>query len=566
MIRFGWFSLSVFFLSCKSLPEERRASVQFMQMATEPKATRLVATADNNRLTQAMALVESDQTCSGVLIGKAVAPESPAYLLTAGHCLMDLDDISSSQRIFRDAWPRSDRNVIHFPKGDFRIGRVMYATMKGVDLAVAEITDEENTASIFRLAERHELEDDDAKIPRALTLLQLKERGIEPLSWARELPAFGDEIRIISAAAGDEAGTDFLREHRCRHEGLADVVESIWHWSALARNNCEDILPGTSGAPILNKDSSLYAIVNTSSRNALSQDCYLGQPCELTERKFQVAAARNYGSVVLQLPFCFNNLGFFSVDEARCPLERKVHSHVISQIKTPLNPQTWKPNERRWNVVLRNLDRKSLGFRFKSVRLPEQSCQQNKGYSGTLPWSDTRLRDLAVPSEAGLYALCIVSEEEYQRNELTHTAMIILNVDSQPPQLKPRLVTHPNRQEPLMAVRKSCRNLPQSASFDRRQQCAVAVLALEIQPFEIVDFYHGWVDSKAEDCRSLKNENRGSHAHIPVNVLPAKLCVWAVDGAGNRAQEPAMFPIRAATRREIIEATDVAVDWSYREP
>ncbi len=117
-----------------------------------------------------------------------------------------------------------------------------------------------------------------------------------------------------------------------------------------------------------------------------------------------------------------------------------------------------------------------------------------------------------------------------------------------------------------MAVRKSCRNLPQAAPFDRRQQCAVAVLTLEIQPFEIVDFYHGWVDSKAEDCRYLKNENRGPQVHIPVSVLPAKLCVWAVDGAGNRAQEPVMFPIRSATRREIIEATDVTVDWSYKEP
>jgi hypothetical protein len=200
------------------------------------------------------------------------------------------------------------------------------------------------------------------------------------------------------------------------------------------------------------------------------------------------------------------------------------------------------------------------------VRLPEQSCQQSLGYSESLPWSDTRLRELPVPTAAGLYALCVVSEEDFQRDELNYAATIILNVDSQAPLLKPRLVTHPGTQEPLMAVRKSCRNLLSGAPFNRRQQCAVAVLSFEVQPYEIVDFYHGWIAPKGQDCRAVTNGMRGPQLHIPVSSLPAQLCVWAVDGAGNRAQEPVMIPIRAATRREIIEATDVMVDWSFRDP
>jgi hypothetical protein len=438
--------------------------------------------------------------------------------------------------------------------------------MKGVDLAIAEITDEESSASIYRLTERKELESEDAKVPRALTLGQLKEIGIEPLSWARELPAFGDEIRIISAAAGDGNGTEFLREHRCRHEGLTDVVESIWHWHDLARNNCEDILPGTSGAPVLNQDDALFAIVNTSSRHALSQDCYLGQPCELTEQNFQVAASRNYGSVVLGLPHCFNAQGVFSLDDARCPLERKSSLLITGQSQTPLNPQTLKAQDRRWNIQLQPADKSSRGFRYKTVRLPSQKCRQSSGYSERLSWSDTRLKALPLPQTPGLHALCLVSEEDFQRNELRHAARVILNVDTKAPQLKPRLVTHPNAQDPFMAVRRSCRNLPQQAAFKKRLECAVAVLSFEIQPHEIVDFYHGWVDAKAQDCRSIRNQGRGHRASVPVSMLPAKLCVWAVDGAGNRAQEPAIYSIRAPARREVIEATDVTVDWNPQSP
>jgi hypothetical protein len=536
-----------------------------MQLATESKAVRLKATPDNKRLFQAVARVDSDQSCSGVLIGKEASPDSPAYLLTAGHCLMDLEDIRSSQRIFRDALPRSDRNMIHFIQGDFRIGRVLYATMKGVDLAIAEITDEDNSAAIFRLTERQELDADDARIPRALTLRQMKDRGLEPLPLAHELPQFGDAIRIISAALDEDNDPDKLREHHCRHEGLADVIESIWHWHGVARNNCPDILPGASGAPVLNKDA-VFAIVNTSSRNALGQDCYLGQPCELTEENFQVAAARNYGTLVLDLSLCFNAQGRFAPEEPRCTLERQGQTTVLSQSPTPWNPVTTKETERQWGVTLQALDSSSRGFHYKIVRLPRQSCQQKDGYSERLPWSDARLRQLPVPLSAGLYALCVVSEKEYEARDLDHAAMIILNVDSQAPQLKPRLVTQPNSQEPLMAVRKSCRNLPSGATFEQRQQCAVAVLSLEVQPYEIVDFYHGRIEGKAQDCRAVSKESRGAQLHIPAHQLPTSLCVWAVDGAGNRSQEPVILPIRAASRREIIEATDVMVDWSLELP
>jgi hypothetical protein len=316
----------------------------------------------------------------------------------------------------------------------------------------------------------------------------------------------------------------------------------------------------------LNKDAALFAIVNTSSRNALSQDCYLGQPCELTEEGFQVAASRNYGTLVLDLPSCFNAQGIFAPDETRCSLERRGQATVLSQIPTPFNPGTRKEGEREWGVTLQPLDEASRGFHYKTVRLPQQSCQQKDGYSARLPWSDLSLRKLPAPLAAGLYALCVVSEKEYESQDLRHAAMIILNVDSQAPQLRPRLVTQPGSQEPLMAVRKSCRNLPSGATFEQRQQCAVAVLSLEVQPYEIVDFYHGVREGKDQDCRSVTKESRGAQITIPVPQLPASLCVWAVDGAGNRAQEPVILPIRAAKRREIIEATDVMVDWSFTQP
>ncbi|WP_141731232.1 trypsin-like peptidase domain-containing protein [Oligoflexus tunisiensis] len=560
MVRSWYFLIPLFFLGCTSFSEQRHGSAQFMQARAESKATRLQDTVDNQRLAQVLALVDSSQSCSGVLIGKASSPESPAYLLTAGHCLMDFEEVSASNHVFLDALPRSDRNMIRFPKRDFRIGRVVYASMKTVDLAIAEITEEDSAASLLHLTERRELETDEAKVPRAVTLQRLKGLGMEPLRWASGLPAFGDAIRIISAGADEESDASYRREHRCRHEDLADVVESIWHWRGLARNNCEDILPGSSGAPVLDAQSALFAIVNTSSRNALSQDCYLGQPCELSEKSFQVAASRNYGTVVLDLPACFNARGFFSLDESRCPLPRAASVRLVHRVKTPVNPQALKAEERRWNVQAKPVDRSSTGFRYKSGPLPELNCRQSAGYSERLPWSDPRLRDLALPTGGGLYMLCVIPEEDFQRQELRQAARIVLNIDTEAPRLKPRLLSHPTTQEPLMSVRKSCRNLPAGAPYNRRRQCAVAVLSFEQQPYEVVDFYYGLIASKSQDCRSMKHEGRGLQVHVPVSALPAKLCAWAVDGAGNRAEEPSLFSIRAASRREIVEATDVMMD------
>jgi hypothetical protein len=560
MVRSWFLFLPIFLSGCMSLSDQRRSGSQFLQARAGSKASRLQDTADNQRLAQALAQVESDQSCSGILIGKTASPESPAYLLTAGHCLMDYADVSSSNRVFLDALPRSDRNSIHFPKADFRIGRVVYASMKTVDLGIAEITEEDSAASLLRLTERRELEPDEAKIPRPVTLRRLKELGMEPLPWASALPDFGDSIRIISMGSDEEDETPHLREHRCRHEGLTDIVEGFWHWRDLARNNCEDILPGISGAPVINAKSALFAIVNTSSRQALSQDCYIGQPCEVTEKNFQVAAARNYGTVVLNVPACLNAEGFFSLDEPRCPLPRSASLHVLNRVKTPINPQVLKPEERRWNVQAQAVDRSSTGFRFKSGRLPELNCRKAAGYSEKLPWTDQRLRDLALPGDAGLYILCVISEEDFQRQELRQAARIVLNIDTEAPRLKPRLISHPTTQEPLMAVRKSCSHLPAGASFPQRRDCAVAVLSLDRQPYELVDFHYGWTSSKAQDCRKMKQEGRGHQVHVPVSTLPARLCVWGLDGAGNRAQEPSVFTIRAASRREILEATDVMMD------
>src|SRR5690349_20086754 len=108
MIR--WFHLVIFVLlfSCKSLPNQNPASPEVMHLATVSQADSLPVTAENEKLLRSIALVDSDQSCSGIAIGNPALPQSPAYLLTAGHCLIDLDEVSSSNRIFRDALPRSD--------------------------------------------------------------------------------------------------------------------------------------------------------------------------------------------------------------------------------------------------------------------------------------------------------------------------------------------------------------------------------------------------------------------------------------------------------------------------
>ncbi len=580
MLRIRCLSLLIIGLAaCKTATVARVSSQQFLQASTQPKSLPLTASSDNIRELSGVARVQSDLTCTGVYIATGPKADHPAYLLTAGHCLINFEKDSSAFAVYRNAFPRIEPNAVQFryfadesaSKGGtdakdflFRMGRVHYATMKGLDLAIVELTNEDSGLEIYELTEQSRIQQEypEFHAPRALTVLDLEKAGITPLPLATQVPGFGDPIRIVSAPAdhASEKFDGFLRDHRCRHEGQTTVIEGIWHWYDLARNDCTDILPGSSGAPILNAQGEVFAIVSTSSRDAVSQDCYTGQPCELTEQSFQVAQGRNYGTVITGLKECFDQEGKLDVKRTACGLDHSQYSSLIDLPVTPQNPQLSSSKPKAWNLVWKQNEKIPFLYRFKLGSMNAMDCRDGQSYSSSKSSIDQGLQSLPLPSVPGLHALCVIAEADYARDDFTQPIVVVMNIDQRPPTLAVHLINHPLTQQPLMAVRKSCQDLAIGANLEQRKKCAVAIVSFETEAPELVKFLYGWIGPKSKECKLEDTLSQGLHASIPVNLLPANLCVWGIDGAGNRAQEPTLHFIRAATRREIIDATDVLVD------
>ena len=580
----GSLLLLISIFSCKTLSTQDPPSQLFMQVPSEPRSNPLLATAENEKNWSGIARIVSNQSCTAAFIAMESQLESPAYVITAGHCVMNLTDTTSSFMVYENALAPSNPNLINFrffrekqerleeqlsvekKQSQFHIGRVTYATMRGQDLAILEITAEDSFPGIYRLMNRADQEPEDAALPfpKPVTVQMLKNIGIKPLRIADEIPEFGERIRIISAPVSNEEQSldGYLQEHFCQHEGLASVAEHVWLWYNLARNNCEDIFPGSSGAPILNARNELFAIANTSSLNALSMDCYIGQPCEITDQGFQVAKNRSYGTVITWLRRCFDARGYLIPSLPACKLTSGHALHVKSQTRTPINPLKMGAADRFWAMEIEERSADRNGVRFKVGLAHKNDCRRAEGYSEVLPSHALGLRNLPLPTASGLYVLCLMSEADFVRKSWEKAIAVLANIDATPPALPAQLISDPVTQQPFMSVRKSCKNLPAQATLELRKKCAVAVVSFELHPPELVEFHFGWIGLNDKDCLHLRGEDAGLHASIPVNSLPAQLCVWGVDGAGNRAEKASIYAIRSATRREIIEATDVMADWS----
>jgi hypothetical protein len=238
-------------------------------------------------------------TCSGALVTPAALQDvndGPAYLLTAGHCVMDRPQ--SPNQIVTAMPGQGPRDTVVFRRfadsSDHAtrvpVRQLAYATMKGIDLAIVEL---------------------------ARTRRELREGGIVPFVLAEAPVATG-----VPIAVAGHPNLDFARLVACAAGARVPLVlEAGFHWFDAVTNACADIAPGSSGSPIFSLDTGEVIGVQNSMAFR-GQRCAFDSPCEVAPGGVTFAPGTVYGGAVDRLARCFDATGSFDLDAPGCPLDR----------------------------------------------------------------------------------------------------------------------------------------------------------------------------------------------------------------------------------------------------
>lgn len=211
--------------------------------------------------------------CSGSVIRFPGQPvSSPAYVLTNGHCLggplMKPGQVFSNQPTVRRMMV-SDKEKNFTP---VMARKLLYATMTSTDAAIYELQE---------------------------TYAVLAERGIEPFELDSQRPIVGLPIDIVSGY--------WERGYRCHiAANVFELREHTYVFTDSIRYSDEGckIIGGTSGSPVIAKDTRVVVAVNNTA-NESGNRCTLNNPCEVDdEGNVSVFVKTGYGQQTYMFHSC----------------------------------------------------------------------------------------------------------------------------------------------------------------------------------------------------------------------------------------------------------------------
>jgi hypothetical protein len=379
----------------------------------------LLNNADGRNVYAGVVRLQSRATCTGAFIDTSPErpDEAPAYVLTNGHCV----DFPGSNDVKLNLPARGqvvfDYFVDTVPRQrPVAIAAIPYATMKGIDVAVVELS--------ARYGD-------------------LVRSGVTPLAVARQAPRDNEAVVIVGAPLQPAGVPPYLRLVACRLEGVAPIVlEFTWHWFQSARNPCLGIQPGSSGSPVISRISeSIIGLVNTTTAQSRPESaCYLDSPCEPGDGVATFLANTNYSSPVVGLAECFDNVGRFVLSRGGCPLDPG------GLVPSPgnrggVNPTLGSPwiglPTRTWDVAV---DRTFAYYRFKVVEAIKGDCQDIGDYGRAQdPLLAPRINE-PLPLDEGLHLLCVIGGPNRPAGRQLWSAdfpsVVPVRIDLTPPSLQ----------------------------------------------------------------------------------------------------------------------------------
>ncbi|MFY7930184.1 MAG: trypsin-like serine peptidase, partial [Oligoflexus sp.] len=366
------------------------------------------------------------------------------------------------------------------------VKRLVYSTMRGLDLAILEL---------------------------GKSVGELRALGLQPLSLATKSPRPGDPVRIIGIPEEvPEGQKQFLREHRCREGRRTDVIEWNWYWFDMHANRCADVANGSSGSPLLDADQGVFALINTTTHGSQGSACALGQPCEVTAQGVQPRTATNYAVNVTGLERCWKKSAW-NFRAKDCPLPEALPFTI--ELSSPIAFSA-KTQARNWLIEV-GAGAEEMVWQ-QAGRAELMRCRDKKAYGN--PKSLRKLSKVPIVGEEGVYLNCLWPERSSERLPL----VLVTHVDLTPPQgdIKPEITVFPD-----------------SVS-----------LMLEAKPPEWSSFRYALGRAGRLDCRKVSLKSLPPRAlRISKKEVPASFCVQGFDQAGN-ASGILQFHIAADGRLE----------------
>jgi Trypsin-like peptidase domain len=365
--------------------------------------------------------------CTGVFV--ATIPEdedsgaAPAYVLTNGHC----PAFPGANEVLVNQSAASNHRVIfnyfadgQTPQVSVAVTRIAYATMKGRDIAVLE------------LAARYD---------------DIVRSGFEPWPITLAVPARHEPVVVVGAPLTGSSATSFLRLAQCRLESRADVVlEFVWHWFDFDRNRCSDIREGSSGSPVISRQTGrLLGLLNTTTIGAVPfTDCFLNHPCEPVPGDVASQANTSYMTPLVRMDSCFDEGGQFDLRGQGCPLDADHQVRLTPAFLGAVNPRlTGTPlgsPRRRWGVTVSGMFDQ---YRDKVVAAASGDCRDLRGYGMSRRVTDHPVTADPLPQTEGYHFLCVLGGTgtrggaAWQRIE--HPTIVAIRIDMTPPRIPARI-------------------------------------------------------------------------------------------------------------------------------
>lgn len=366
--------------------------------------------------------------CSSVLIDTREAPnlnalDTPAYVLTSGHCVPTLTGSAASDLEIEGNVQFNYFKANRKDRKTYLLKRVNWSSQQGIDLALVELD---------------------------ITLSELIADGIQPLRLSRSpvTELRGKDILTVSAPKTSTYQT--MRAAACTVDEIADIVEQPYAGRQNLRHHCMDVLPGSSGGATLDRyTNEVVGIIGTTTRGATeSSQCLWDSPCEVKHGQPTWLPDTNYSSPVHMLNACFSD-GVFSPGNSGCVMQP-------SSIVTPANPDYLRTYVRlhrndKGEIIPANWNFKfgidSSHYSFKTTRNPRH-CQAPDGYSQLIADKHSHI-DAQIGSEPGLYSLCVMGAKEGEdisannySNAFIHTVELFADTPVNPPAVTVRRTEH----------------------------------------------------------------------------------------------------------------------------
>jgi trypsin-like peptidase len=359
--------------------------------ATDNGPSVLLSNADGSNAYTSVVRVQARATCTGVFIATTdpddrAGDDASAWVATNGHCVA----FPATNVVVREQ-PGQGFVVFNFfidttsRQVQVPIRRMAYATMKGQDIALVELS--------ARIGE-------------------LRRAGFEPWRPVLRVPEPDELVVVVGAPSQRNPQLSYLRLAACPLAGRAAFVyEFTWHWYGFARTRCLDLLPGSSGSPVISRRTGrIVALVNTT--NAFAEPystCQPDSPCEPVGTGAVQPPGTSYATPMIRIDRCFDHIGEFDLNGSGCPLDPGTNTEHAPATLGSINPFLADvpigPARSTWSVRITG---PHAYYRYKVVRIPDDDCRDLRGYSDVMSITTTPVIADPLPSVEGHYMLCSI--------------------------------------------------------------------------------------------------------------------------------------------------------------